>query len=113
MRYLLKTDGTEVHFDEPKTLLEICELIGAEVTDTVLMRHLGTPLHVMVVDDNGWETEMLTIDDGGVSYTELVPVRPLKPINEMATILYTCNCLPGTAHQITGDVFIAPDGDFA
>ncbi len=37
---------------------------------------------------------------------------PPKPVNAKATQLYHANCLPGTTHQIVGDVVIVLDDDF-
>jgi hypothetical protein len=68
-------------------------MIGADMIDTVVLRHLGHPVQVMIVDDTG-------MIDG-------------KPVNVKATELYHANCHPGTTHQIHGDVVVVPDDDFA
>jgi hypothetical protein len=34
------------------------------------------------------------------------------PVNLEATKLYHSVCIPGTTHQILGDVFVSPDSDF-
>jgi hypothetical protein len=109
IRRLIRTDGAVQDFERPVALAEICRLIGASVTDHVGLRHLGWPLHVMIVDDLGYETQ--AIQDG--NSTLLVPVKAKKPINAEATRLYHANCPPGTTHQIVGDVFLCPDEDFA
>lgn len=109
MRRLIKTDGTTQDFDTPQTLEQIRNLIGADALDTVNLRHMGYPLHVMAVEDKGYETRAVV--EGNV--TTLVPTRARKPVNLEATKLYHLNCIPGTTHQIVGDVFISPDDDFA
>lgn len=93
MRRLIKTDSTHVDIEQPKTIAQIQELLDADCLCTVILKHLGEPVHVMFVDDNGHERD--------------------KPVNERATELYHLNCRPGTTHQIVGDVFVLPDGDFA
>lgn len=108
MRRLIKTSGESEEFGAPLTIWQIASLLGADTTDCVILRHMGEPRHVMVVDDHGWEFE--TVKSG--NSIEVHPLRPLKPINAEATALYLRNCLPGTTHQIAGDVFICPDSDF-
>lgn len=92
-RKLIRTDGTEVELVGPHAMGDLLQMIGAETFDTVWMRHMGLPLHVMLVDDEG-------------------RLKGL-PANVKATELYHANCKPGTTHQICGDVVIVPDGDFA
>lgn len=87
----------------------IQSMIGAHTCDTVVLRHLGQPWLVMVVDDNGYETKV--VEEG--NQITLVPTRALRPVNEIATELYWANCQPGTTHQIVGDVAIVSDEDFA
>jgi hypothetical protein len=108
MRRLIKADGTEQDLPAPVSMREIAALIGADTMDTVVMRHMGMPLHVMVVDDAGWETAVVKVGE----FTRLEPIRPLKPINAKATELYLRNCRPGTTHQIAGDVVVVPDEDY-
>jgi len=79
--------------------------IGCDTIDTVNLRD-G---RVMCADDNGWETETIR----HTTHIEIKPVRPLKPINPEATKIYHSVCVPGTTHQIVGDVAIAWDEDFA
>jgi len=62
---------------------------------------------VMLVDDNGYETEAVPRDFG----VELVCKRARKPLNQAATRLYHSVCRPGTTHQIVGDVAIVWDKD--
>lgn len=89
-RKVIRTDGTEQLLDAPVSISQIEKLIHAELLDTVNMRDAGR--HVMLVDDNG-------ISKG-------------LPVNEKATQLYHSVCIPGTTHQIHGDVVIVPDDDF-
>lgn len=93
MRRAIFTDGSTADFDQPRSIREIANLIGAANCDTVTLKHMGNPVHVMVIDDNG-------LNDG-------------RPVNAEATRLYHLNCRPGTTAQIHGDVFITPDEDFA
>lgn len=108
MRKVIYTDGTELELPTPIKFEQIGKLIGATMFDTVNLRHLGHPLHIMIVDDNGYETKAIT---KGV-VTELKTVRARKPLNQEATRLYHANCHPGTTHQIVGNVAIVPDSDF-
>lgn len=109
MRQVIRCDGTVEELPAPVSNADICRLIGAATLDTVNLRHMGRPLHVMCVDDNGYETKAVERD--GVTY--MVPQRARKPVNAKATALYHANCLPGTTHQIVGDVVVVPDEDFA
>lgn len=102
--HVIRADGTEQHAQA--TFREIHELIGAELFDTVDLRD-G---RVMVVDDNGWETEVV---EHGLGRIELKPVRARKPINTKATAIYHGVCRPGTKHQIVGDVAIVVDCEMA
>ena len=92
-RKLIRTDGTEVELTGPHAIGDIEQLIGADTLDTVALRHLGNPLHMMLVDDAGHSKKL--------------------PVNEKATELYLENCRPHTFHKIRGDVVIVPDGDYA
>lgn len=86
--------GTDVieAIPAPITIDQGATLIGADTLDTVRLRHLGAPTMVMLVDDGGHARG--------------------RPVNTMATHLYWANCVPGTTHEIRGDVVIAPDSDF-
>lgn len=110
MRKIIYCDGTERELPEAVTLRELASLIGASTLDTVNLRHLGQPLHVMCVDDDGYEVEPV---QHSPTHLELRPVRARKPVNHKATLLYLKNCSPGTTHEIVGDVVIVPDADFA
>jgi hypothetical protein len=109
MRKLIRADGTSEELAETPSMWQIHRLIGAETLDVVKLRHLGEPLHVMLVDDNGYETE--TVQQGPGHFL-LRPVRRRKPVNLEATKLYHANCYPGVEEQIVGDVVVVPDGDF-
>lgn len=108
IRRLIRADGTSVELERGVSWETIHQLIGAATVDTVPLHHLGEPLHVMIVDDNGYETRTVEHRPGHI---EVVPVRPLKPINAEATRLYHLNCEPGVTHQIVGDVVVMPDED--
>lgn len=107
-RQLIRIDGTVQELPKRLSMRKIRELIGAEALDTVSLHHMGLPLHVMIVDDHGYDTKAIT--DG--NSTLLVPMKARKPVNAEATRLYHLNCMPGTTHQIVGDVVIVPDEDF-
>ena len=109
VRRLLRTDGTSEDLLGPVSMAEVGKLIGADCIDCVSLRHMGSPAHVMCVDDNGYETKSVDIPQG----VWLKPVRARKPFNVEATRLYHLNCTPGTTHAIVGDVLILPDEDFA
>ena len=110
LRLLLRTDGSFQRLEHPVSMRAAHDLIRAEAIDVVGLRHLGMPLHVMLVDDHGWEYEVVQIGPGHVEHRT---TRPRKPINHAATELYLANCVPGTTHQIVGDVVIVPDEDYA
>jgi hypothetical protein len=93
IRKLIRVDGTEVELHGPHSIQDVQTMIGASTLDTVLLRSLGEPLHVMLVDDTG-------MIDG-------------RPVNAKATDLYHAQCRPGNPYQIHGDVVIVPDGDYA
>ena len=93
MRKIIRTDGTTTDLAQRLPMAQISASINADTLDTVVLRHMGHPMHVMVVDDSG-HTKGL-------------------PVNEEATRLYRFNCLPGATHQIRGDVVVVPDADFA
>lgn len=93
MRQHIAADGLVIEAPEPLTIDAIRALIGADTLGTVALRHMGHPLHVMLIDDMGHPKHL--------------------PVNEKATALYHANCRPGTTHPIRGDVFVCPDNDFA
>lgn len=92
-RRIIRADGTEQALEPTRNTREIARRIGADTLDSVNLRHLGAPLQVMFVDDNGHAKG--------------------SPVNAKATALYRANCRPGTAHVIRGDVAIVFDRDFA
>lgn len=126
-RRIIHTDGRIEPVFGPQTISQIEEHLKTATLDTVNLRHMGPPMMIMAVDDFGWETitlrgnevseEMKTIArERGMpieTLQEQRAVRPRKPINEIATALYRANCVPGTTHQIVGDVYVCPDEDFA
>lgn len=93
MRKLIRADGSTMALPKRQSMEWLRQLIGADTLDTVNLRHLGRPTHVMLVDDNGHAKG--------------------RPVNAEATRLYLANCRPGTVHEIVGDVVIVPDEDFA
>lgn len=92
-RRIIRTDGAEEPLPNRISIGHACRLVDASILTTVLLRHLGYPMQVMLVDDAGHL-------EG-------------KPINPKATELYHANCRPGTTHQIRGDVVIVFDEDYA
>jgi len=100
--HIIRTDGREEHVEAPFSRID--KLIGAKVTSTVNLRD-G---RVMLVDDLGYETEVV---EHGQGHFELKPVRARKPFNAKATSLYHAICRPGTTHEIVGDVAIVVDAE--
>jgi hypothetical protein len=105
---IIRTNGTEeqITVDRTSVMKKIHEVLGAKYLDTVNLRD-G---RVMFVDDGGYETREEQV---GENHIKMVPVRALKPVNARATRLYHSVCVPGTTHQIVGDVVIVIDEDFA
>lgn len=105
---IVRTTGVRESHEVPKDRVwsEIERLIGASMTCNVNLRD-G---RVMVADDNGYETTTIEHGDGRF---ELKPTKARKPVNPEATKLYHAICVPGTTHQIVGDVAIVRDEDFA
>ncbi len=79
---LIRTDGTEQTLEQRPSFEEILMLIGCDCPDHV------TPSR----------RRIMLVDDGG-------PIAG-KPVNAEASKLYHRVCLPGTTHQIHGDVVI-------
>lgn len=116
---IVRTDGTEEEHEISKAtaFAVIGKLIGAECLGTVNLKD-G---RVMINDDLAYETrdeerpakqgEFYGIREGAL-VIEKVCVRPLKPFNDKATKMYHAVCIPGTTHQIAGDVAIVWDRDF-
>lgn len=92
-RKLIRVDGAEHELIGPHAMDDIVKMVGADSLDTILLRHMGEPLHVMLVDGEG-------------------RLKGL-PTNIKATELYHANCRPGTTYTICGDVVVVPDSDFA
>lgn len=110
---IIRTDGREEEHEVPhdaQLWRRIEELIGAQGTDGVNLRD-G---RVMFVDDYGYETETVEhpATEDRALVIELRCVKPLKPVNPKATAIYHAVCVPGTTHQIVGDVAIVNDKDF-
>jgi len=112
---VIRTDGHEevVPFPAKKGMTRLDAMkqaLGFDTFDFIALNRRGRgPVDlVMVVDDQGYETR--TEDHGG-DHFELVPVQARKPVNPRATELYHAVCLPGTTHQIVGDVAILHDAD--
>lgn len=93
MRKLIRADGSTTAVPPGRPMEWLRTLIKADTLDTVSLRHMGHPLHVMLVDDNGHAKGL--------------------PVNVEATKLYHANCVKGTQHVIRGDVVVVPDDDFA
>lgn len=108
---IIRTSGATEQHEVPNgngCFKAIEALIGAQFVDTVNLRD-G---RVMLVDDKGYETDPITTEVDGVSFIELRTTKALKPVNVEATKLYHAVCIPGTTHQIVGDVAICLDADF-
>lgn len=116
-RRIIRTDGSIEVLEQPLPMTQYEKLLKADCLDTVMLRHLGEPLMVMLVIDNAWETVTVESDSEWnglpVKQTTLHPVAPRFPINELATELYLANCRAGTTHRIAGDCAVLPDEDFA
>jgi hypothetical protein len=108
MRRLLRVDGSHVDFDQPIPVKDFDRLLGCNMTDHVTLRHIGDELHVMFVDDAGYETEPVQHEWG----VELKCTKARKPVNVEATKHYHANCVPGTTHQIVGHALIVPESDY-
>lgn len=108
---VIRTDGTkEEHEIQYRGSFDpLYKLAGCDTFDIVNLRD-G---RVMLVDDHGYECESIQDTPGtGPFKITMKPVRALKPVNVEATKLYHAVCVPGTTHQIVGDVIIANDADF-
>jgi hypothetical protein len=85
--HIIRTDGREERLQ--MSFEDIEKAIDARGMDSVNLRD-G---RVMLVDDMGHVIE------------------PLRPVNRKATALYHGVCVPGTTHQIVGDVAIVVDAE--
>jgi hypothetical protein len=93
MRQLIRSDGTSVDFEEPLTADRVEKLLGApQEIDTIHLRHLGLPAHLMVVDDTGMCDRL--------------------PVNLKASEIYWQSCAHGPAYPIHGDVVIVPAAEY-
>jgi hypothetical protein len=110
---IVRTDGRreqhEVHGGD-RVCAQIGALIGADTVDVVNLRD-G---RVMLVDDNGYDTVDVEVPPPpGYGFAiERQCVRGRKAVNPTATALYHAVCVPGTTHQIVGDVAVVRDEDF-
>ena len=109
---ILRIDGSEEQheIERAKAFPLMSQLIGARTLEVVNLRD-G---RVMCIDEDGYEVVLVERDPlpGFDFVAERVPVRPLKPANAKATALYHAICVPGTTHEIVGDVAIVRDADF-
>lgn len=98
---IIRANGTRQTYHAPFS--RIGELIKAETLDTINLRD-G---RVMLVNDRGYEIKTVQHENK----IELRPVRALLPVNAEATRMYHAVCVPGTTHEIVGDVAIVVDAD--
>lgn len=105
--HVIRTDGTEEdHVSTEAHYREYIEkTISADCLDSVnIFKNpanrgmFGMRMPVMILDDHGYDVE---------------PIRARKPANAKATALYHSVCIPGTTHEIVGDVAIIDDEDLA
>jgi hypothetical protein len=105
---VLRTDGREELVDHPRGD-DLRRLIGASIVDTVTLT--WTKQHqadlVMMLDDHGWEFEIIEHSPG---HHEHRPTVPRFPFNDRATELYR-EVAPKSGHRIVGDVAIVHDDD--
>ena len=98
---IIRTSGAEekVELRNESLLYDLLHVeLKAECLCTVNL-HDG---RFMYVDDLGYETEAVEQPYG----IELRATKARKPVNKKATELYHSVCVPGTTHQIVGDVAI-------
>ncbi|WP_429498912.1 hypothetical protein ACQUFY_08265 [Robbsia andropogonis] len=89
VRKLIRASGEEIALPGPVCIAEAERLIGADTLSTVTLLDRK---HVMLVDDRF--------------------IAKGLPVNAAATRLYHEVCVPGTTHQICGDVIVVPDSDY-
>lgn len=101
---IIRTSGRREQHTVPvdRLMQWVHRAIDAETLDTVSLRD-G---RVMMLDDKGYESELVELEPG---HSELRPIRAVKPENAEATKLYHAICIPGTEHKIVGDVAIVID----
>lgn len=100
---VMRTTGVVEVYEQKPTIASIKQHLHCDALDTVNLRdasgrHTGV---AMLVDDIG--SDVLTTG---------LPGKNL-PVNEGATRLYHAQCVPGTTHQIRGDVALCCNEDFA
>lgn len=109
---IVRVDGREEQHDTTEATVWklIQQLIGASSLDSVNLRD-G---RMMFVDDSGYDVELVEHEprDGYAFVVERKATRARKPVNQKATALYHAVCVPGTTHQIVGDVAIVVEADF-
>jgi hypothetical protein len=107
---VIRTDGSEETVTLEKGSLLLPHVRAALGFDTLDFVYIGNPNSdlIMAVDDNGWEFDVV---EHGAHHHEHVPTKAKKPVNAKATAYYHAICVPGTTHQIVGDVAIFHDGD--
>lgn len=114
---VIRTTGEREWHELGKDWLgDIRRLIGARTLDMVTLRDR---VHVMCVDDDGYETEL--IDHGlqpdrhrpgqAIQTWENKCIKAKKPVNVEATKLYHQKLGRVVDHQIVGDVAIVDDRD--
>lgn len=87
----IKVNGEEIVMEltEENWIREVDRLIDCSTTDHVILSKKGRRSTIMFVDDNGLQKDL--------------------PVNPKATKLYHAVCVPGTTHQIVGDVVVIED----
>jgi len=113
---VIRTDGSEevvALAQNAKVLAALRTALGFDTFDFVRIGKL-LPLAdrnsdlMMVVDDGGYEYEVV---EHSPVHREHVATKAKKPANAKATAFYHAICVPGTTHQIVGDVAIFHDRD--
>lgn len=93
-RRVIRADGSVIPLPKPLAIESIRQMIGADVLHVVSLRHLGEPLQVMLVDDNG--------------------IARGLPVNEQASAIYADSCRKtGVVPKIYGDACVTSDSDFS
>lgn len=100
--HIIRCDGSEERTDVEHG--GVAAAIGATTTDSVNLRD-G---RIMFVDDDGWEFVVKHVSPTHIVH---VPTRARRPVNTKATALYHSVCVPGTTHQIVGDVCIVAESE--
>lgn len=126
--HIIRTDGREEdHTSSESEYRDAVEkLISASCLDHVnIFKNpanrgaFGMRMPVMLLDDHGYDVEEVEHGPGQVfgldvaTHIERKPIRARKPVNAKATALYHSVCVPGTTHEIVGDVAIIDDESLA